>query len=179
MAVFKTSSSANYRLIYRLGLITRRRRRYLSEAMLSEIQAVCLKVLSDWGCELTEFTGGAHYVLLCFGATPSVAPARLVNRLKTATSRELRKRQRLIPPDELSQGAGEMLLSGLWARSYVITSAEGAKREQLQRYVWGVGSNRDAGGASARGNRGAGGASPRRLGTGLPRGKRSAGGASG
>lgn len=132
---FKTSSSANFRLTYRLALITRNRRRCLSAAMLSEIEAVCQAVLIDWGCELTEFVGGAQYVLLSFEANPSVAPARLVNRLKTATSRELRRRYR--PELQTASPEGERRRSGLWALSYAITSAEGAGEGELWRYIWG------------------------------------------
>lgn len=138
MGVFKSSSSANYRLVYRLALITRYRRRCLSEAMLSEIAEVCQAVLSDWGCELTEFVGGAEYVLLCFEANPSVAPARLVNRLKTATSRELRRRYRLALQEAAPEGVSlKLRRSGLWALSYAITSAEGAGEGELWRYIRG------------------------------------------
>lgn len=121
MEAFKIASNANFHLVYRLALITRYRRKRLSEAMLNEIKDLAEEVLIRWGCELKEFSGGAEHVLMRFEATPSVTPARLVNRLKTATSRELRRRY-----------GGER---GLWALSYAISSAEGAGEDSLRRYI--------------------------------------------
>jgi putative transposase len=59
--------------------------------MLTTIEAVMNKNLEKNGCELIEFNGESDHVHLLFQYLPQQQLSRLVNSMKTATSRVLSK----------------------------------------------------------------------------------------
>ena len=84
-------NNAAFSLTYHLVLVTKHRRKALSPEMLSRAEGILAEVLRDWRCELVEFGGEADHLHLLFRAHPAMELSRLVNNLKTVSSRLLRK----------------------------------------------------------------------------------------
>ena len=86
----KTRSNSAFRLIYHLVLVTKFRRKSLTEEMLGRMKSIMNELLTKWECELIEFGGESDHVHLLFESHPSVDLSKLVNNIKTVTSRRLR-----------------------------------------------------------------------------------------
>ncbi|MCM0590880.1 MAG: IS200/IS605 family transposase [Gloeotrichia echinulata IR180] len=86
----KTRSNSAFRLIYHLVLVTKFRRKSLNAEMLDRINIIIKELLIKWECELIEFGGEADHVHTLLETHPSVDLSKLVNNIKTVTSRRLR-----------------------------------------------------------------------------------------
>ncbi len=86
----KTRSNSAFRLIYHLVLVTKFRRKSLNAEMLDRINIIIKELLTKWECELIEFGGEADHVHTLLETHPSVDLSKLVNNIKTVTSRRLR-----------------------------------------------------------------------------------------
>lgn len=127
----KTRSNSAFRLIYHLVLVTKFRNQSLSLELLEDMRDIVNQLLVKWECSLVEFGGEPDHVHLLFEAHPSVEPAKLVNNIKTVTSRKLRLQYR----EHLSRfyWSDKPLF---WSGSYAIISVgTGATLEKLIRYV--------------------------------------------
>jgi putative transposase len=127
----KTRSNSAFRLIYHLVLVTKFRKQSLSSELLEDMRSIINQLLNKWECELVEFGGESDHVHILFEAHPSVELAKLVNNIKTVTSRRLRLQYR----EHLSQfyWSDKPLF---WSGSYAIISVgAGATLEKLIRYV--------------------------------------------
>lgn len=87
----KTRSNSAFRLLYHLVLVTKFRNDSLTEEMLDRLQEIFALTLAKWNCELIEFGGEANHVHILFEAIPSIDLSKLVNNLKTVSSRLMRK----------------------------------------------------------------------------------------
>jgi putative transposase len=74
-----------------LVLVSKYRNKVFTDEMLTTIEAVMNKNLEKNGCELIEFNGESDHVHLLFQYLPQQQLSRLVNSMKTATSRVLSK----------------------------------------------------------------------------------------
>ncbi|WP_366516330.1 IS200/IS605 family transposase [unidentified bacterial endosymbiont] len=81
-----------YKLKYHLVLVTKYRRPCLTRAMLQRLQQMCSELLQKWDVTLEEFASEADHVHMMLDRPPNIMPSRLVNNLKTVTSRLLRTR---------------------------------------------------------------------------------------
>ncbi|MBD2409383.1 hypothetical protein FACHB389_18330 [Nostoc calcicola FACHB-389] len=86
----KTRSNSAFRLIYHLVLVTKFRRTSLTAEMLDRINIIIKELLNKWECELIEFGGEADRIHTLLETHPSVDLSKLVNNIKTVTSRRLR-----------------------------------------------------------------------------------------
>lgn len=59
--------------------------------MLSRLQEIFRSTLAKWDCELIEFGGESNHIHVLFEAIPSIELSKLVNNLKTVSSRLMRK----------------------------------------------------------------------------------------
>lgn len=98
----KTRSNSAFRLIYHLVLVTKFRRKSLNAEMLDRINIIIKELLTKWECELIEFGKEADHVHTLLETHPSVDLSKLVNNIKTVTSRRLRS--------EYSQHKSQVLL---------------------------------------------------------------------
>lgn len=86
------------------------------------------RLCENAGCTLSEFNGEADHVHLLVDASPNVAPSKLVNTLKTISSREIRK--------EFSEHLKPFYWKPfLWSRAYCLVSAGGAPLNVLKKYI--------------------------------------------
>jgi putative transposase len=86
----KTRSNSAFRLIYHLVLVTKFRRKSLNAEMVDRINIIIKELLTKWECELIEFGGEGDHVHSLLETHPSVDLSKLVNNIKTVTSRRLR-----------------------------------------------------------------------------------------
>lgn len=97
--------------------------------MLTTIEAVMNKNLEKNGCELIEFNGEPDHVHLLFQYLPQQQLSKLVNSMKTATSRVLSKQFET----ELKQVYwGKKVV---WSSSYYISSWVGVTVDRLKEYI--------------------------------------------
>jgi putative transposase len=97
--------------------------------MLSWLEKEFIRLLSDNDCFVDEFNGESDHINALIRLHPSIAPAKLINSLKTVTSRLLKRDH------------GEHLKKyywgtpAFWSRSYCLISVGGAPIEVLKRYI--------------------------------------------
>lgn len=87
------------------------------------------RLLTKNDCTLDEFNGEADHVHLLIGLHPKIAPAILINALKTTTSRLIKKDFN----DRLKTYYWGT--NALWNRSYCLLSVGGAPIEVLRTYI--------------------------------------------
>ncbi len=87
----KTRSNSAFRLIYHLVLVTKFRKKSLTGEMLSHLETISSETLNKWDCSLIEFGGEADHVHILFEGIPSIDLSKLVNNLKTVSSRLMRR----------------------------------------------------------------------------------------
>ncbi|MEQ9359352.1 IS200/IS605 family transposase [Coleofasciculus sp. F4-SAH-05] len=127
----KTRSNSAFRLIYHLVLVTKFRNKSLTSEMIDRLNEIFRETLHKWDCGLVEFNGESDHIHILFEAIPSIELSRLVNNLKTVSSRLMRK--------EYEQHLKQFYWSPkpmFWASSYaLITVGTGATLDKLIEYV--------------------------------------------
>ncbi|MBS0642174.1 MAG: IS200/IS605 family transposase, partial [Proteobacteria bacterium] len=122
----KARNNAAFDLTYHLVLVTKWRRKALNPAMLGRFGIIAASTLEDWRCELVEHGGEADHVHVLFRGHPAMDLSRLVNNLKTVTSRLLRKEF----ASELSQFYWKPVL---WHGAYYIGSVGHASMDTVRK----------------------------------------------
>jgi putative transposase len=116
-----------YSLHFHLVLVTKHRRRSVTKDMLERLRVIFQETLEKWRSELIEFNGEADHVHLLFQTNPTVQLSKLVNNLKTVSSRLIRK--------DFSRHLNRIYWKHVfWHRSYCLISAGGATVEILRKY---------------------------------------------
>jgi putative transposase len=113
----KTRSNSAFRLIYHLVLVTKFRRKSLNSEILDRLKSISNELLFKWECELIEFGGESDHVHLLIETHPSVDLSKLVNNIKTVTSRKIRS--------EFSEHLAKFYWSKkpqFWSGSYALIS---------------------------------------------------------
>lgn len=121
-----------YRCVYSLNihlvLVTKYRRKVINQAILNRLHDIFDSTCQKWGCELTEFNGEPDHVHLLISYPPDVAISRLVNNLKTVSSRLIRK--------EFAQSVNSIYSKPVFSTgAYFVASTGGATLEQIKSYV--------------------------------------------
>lgn len=127
---------AVYELKYHLVLVTKYRRKVFTQEILDKLSTICQDLLGKWDCELVEFGGEADHIHLLISAHPSLELSKLINNLKTVTSRLIRKGF----DEHLKPFYWKPLL---WTRAYYIASAGGAPLEVIKQYIENQGNDGD------------------------------------
>lgn len=122
------SAHAVFDLKFHLVLVTKYRRKVLTAEMLAHLREHFAELLVGWRCELLEFGGERDHVHLLFEGHPALDLSNLVNNLKTASARKMKK------PFEAELGA-VYSGPGLWHRAYYLGSVGKASLETIKRYV--------------------------------------------
>ncbi len=125
----KTLNHCTYALSYHLVLVTRYRRRVLSDAMVKRFKEMAKVRCEAWGGELIECeSDNCDHVHLLIELPPTAALSDFVNALKTGTSRILRKEF----GEQLSRFYTKPVL---WSRSYFVSITGGANIDTVKNYV--------------------------------------------
>lgn len=117
-----------YDMKYHLVLVTKYRRKCFTAEILDRLEAIARTLCLKWEVEVLEFGGEADHVHLLLGLNPTIQPSKLVNSLKTVTSRRLRAEF----TEHLAQFYWKPVL---WSRAYCLLTAGGAPVEVLRDYI--------------------------------------------
>ena len=74
-----------------LVLTTKYRRKAFTNLMLERLHIIFEELLLKWNCKLVEFNGEDNHVHLLFQYHPDLELSKLVNNLKSVSSRKLRQ----------------------------------------------------------------------------------------
>jgi len=84
--------------------------------------------LNKWGCELLEANGEPDHMHLLISTPPTIALSKLVNNLKTVSSRLLRK--------EFAKHLAQVYRKPvLWHRAYFVVTCGGAPLSVIRQYI--------------------------------------------
>ena len=112
-----------------LVLTTKYRRKVFTSKMLERLHEVFEDLLDKWDCKVVEFNGEEDHVHLLFQYHPEIQLSKLVNSLKSVSSRRLR--QEFLP--ELKRVYFEKKV--LWNSSYFLASCGGVTISTLRKYI--------------------------------------------
>lgn len=111
-----------------LVFVPKYRGKVFSSEHLDTLESILRKVCEDFESELVEFNGETDHVHLLVNFPPKVAVSKLVNSLKGASSRKMKRYH-----PELSKPA--YLKDALWSPSYFAGSVGGAPLSLLKQYI--------------------------------------------
>ena len=117
-----------YKLTYHLVLVTKYRKKCLSNEMLNRLEEIVKKNCADWEIDLLEFNGEADHIHLLLEMHPNIMPSKFINNLKTVSSRLIRKEFE----EELKPYYWKPVL---WTRAYCLLTTGGATIDVIRRYI--------------------------------------------
>ncbi|ADQ14068.1 IS200/IS605 family transposase [Halanaerobium hydrogeniformans] len=82
---------AKYNLIYHLVVVTKFRKECISDNMYSDLNKHFKRLLEGKNCNLLEFGGEKDHIHVMFSTPPQVQLSKVLNSLKTSTSRLIRR----------------------------------------------------------------------------------------
>lgn len=80
-----------YDLNIHLVLVTKYRKKVITKPILNRLSEIFTATCSKWRCEVVEFNGEPDHIHLLINFPPDVEVSKLVNNLKTVSSRLIRK----------------------------------------------------------------------------------------
>jgi putative transposase len=117
-----------YALHYHLVNVTKHRRKALTRPMLDRFREIAAARCESWGGKLMEVNGEPDHVHLLVSLPPNLDLSRVVNNLKTTTSRLIRK--------EFAAEENRFYRKPvLWSRSYCAISCGGAPLSVIKQYI--------------------------------------------
>lgn len=125
---FKSTRHSVYNLKYHLVVITKYRHKCINKEILDDLREIFSNLIKGKNGALIEFNGEADHVHLLFEVPPQVELAKLVNTLKTVSSRLIRKKY----SDYLKKYYWKPVF---WSRSYCILTTGGATIEIIEKYI--------------------------------------------
>lgn len=124
----KTAWHGLYRLEYHIVLVTKYRKRCITQEMFSYLRGETERLMSGWDIELLEMNFEPDHVHLLISTTPKACLETVINSCKSTTSRLVRKKFQA----HLSNYYWKPCF---WSRSYLILSSGGAPIEVIKRYI--------------------------------------------
>lgn len=122
-----------YRLEYHLILVTKYRRSCITKEMLEYLKLESIRILALYDIKIIEMNGESDHIHLLISTPPQICLSKVINTLKSTTSRLVRKRF----SEHLSLYYWKPYF---WNRSYLILSSGGAPIEVIKKYIQNQGS---------------------------------------
>ena len=126
------SYNKGYRCVYLLNihlvLVTKYRRKIINQAILARLKEILGSTCDKWGSKLTDFNGEPDHVHLIIDFPPDVEISKLVNNLKTVSSRLIRKEFAPVINKVYSKPV-------FWTGAYFVASCGGVTIDQVKKYV--------------------------------------------
>lgn len=91
MAEFKRNRYATFKLSYHLILVTKNRKKNMTEAVLKRLKEITKELFNDWGCEVVKFVGEEDNLQIVFNAPPQFQLSKAINDFQTTSSRSIQK----------------------------------------------------------------------------------------
>jgi putative transposase len=111
-----------------LVLVTKYRRKVFTAEMLKRLDSIFVELLEKWDCKLVEFNGEEDHVHALFQYHPDVELSKLVNNLKSVSSRKLRQ--------EFTEHLESFYWKDVfWSGSYFVASCGGVTVSTLRKYI--------------------------------------------
>ena len=130
MNSLKSHAHCVYNLHIHIVFVTKYRKNVITESILARLKEIFAKLCETQKCGLVEFNGEADHVHLLVDLAPDIAISKLVNILKTISSREIRK--------EFKEHIAKFYWKPVfWTSAYCAISAGGAPLEILKQYIQG------------------------------------------
>ncbi len=127
-SLYNKSYRSIYNLTAHLVFVTKYRKKVLTDELLTELEKAFSSILKARKCQLIEFNGESDHVHLLVDVPPDLAPSKLVNTLKTISSRSIRK-------EYAAHVAKFYRKPVFWTGAYCVISAGGAPLEVLKQYI--------------------------------------------
>lgn len=125
---FKSNRHSIYNLKYHLVVITKYRHKCINKEILNDLNEIFKNIIEGKNGTLIEFNGEPDHVYLLFEVPPQVELSKLVNTLKTVSSRLVRKNH----SEYLKKYYWKPVF---WSRSYCILTTGGATIEIIEKYI--------------------------------------------
>ncbi len=128
-----TNYNKGFRSVYRLTahvvLVTKYRKKAISEKVLTRLKEIFTDTLIKWECTLIEFNGESDYVHLLIDYKPDISLSKLIANLKTVSSRLIRR--------DFPELASKYFYNKphFWTGAYFVASCGGVTVAQLKKYV--------------------------------------------
>ncbi len=117
-----------YKINLHIVFVTKYRRKVINAEILKRLEDIFSQLCQNQKSELIEFGGESDHVHLLIDFSPDIAPSRLVNTLKTISSRMIRK--------EFAEHINKFYWKPVfWTGAYCVISAGGAPLEVLKTYI--------------------------------------------
>jgi putative transposase len=117
-----------FSLHFHLVIVTKYRRKLITKEMLKRLRVIFQETLEKWHSELIEFNGEEDHIHLLFRTPPTVQLSKLVNNLKTVSSRLIRR--------DFRKHVNRFYQKPVfWHRSYCLITTGGATIEILRKYI--------------------------------------------
>jgi putative transposase len=111
-----------------LVLTPKYRRKLFTDPMLTRLEEIFGALMEKWEGRLIEFNGETDHVHLLIQYTPQTELSKLINNLKTVSSRYMRK--------EFEARVNEFYRKDvLWTSGYGVFSCGGVTVEELKKYI--------------------------------------------
>jgi putative transposase len=125
-----------FKLQYHLVLVTKYRRKVITPPMMERLKEIFSDILEKWECCLIEFNGEADHVHLLLETHPKIDLSKLVNNLKTVSSRLIRR--------DFTRDIRKVYWKPVfWHRSYCILTSGGEPISVLRQYIENQGQEKD------------------------------------
>ena len=111
-----------------LVLTTKYRCKVLTAPMIDRLHEIFESLLDKFECKIVEFNGESDHAHLLFQYHPDIQLSKLVNSLKSVSSRKLRQEF----PEEINKVYWKKVL---WNESYFIASCGGVTISVLKNYI--------------------------------------------
>jgi putative transposase len=108
--------------------VTKYRKKVITNDILKDLKNIFSRLCENAKSELVEFNGEPDHVHLLVDISPDIAPAKLVNTLKTISSRMIRKKY----AEYLQPFYWKPVF---WTGAYFVTSTGGAPLETVLTYI--------------------------------------------
>jgi putative transposase len=111
-----------------LVLVTKYRRKAFTAEMLRRLNTIVEDLLEKWDCKIIEFNGEEDHIHTLFQYHPDVELSKLVNNLKSVSSRKLRQ--------EFTEHLENFYWKDVfWSGSYFVASCGGVTVSTLRKYI--------------------------------------------
>lgn len=128
MSEYNRNRHARYKLTYHLIVVTKYRKKCISESMMKRLREITDSLFEKWNCQVIEMNGEEDHIHILFDAPPQINLANTINSYKTVTSRYIRK--------EFSQELSPFYWKPyFWSRSYMILTTGGATIDVIKKYI--------------------------------------------
>jgi putative transposase len=107
------------------------RRKVLTDKVLARCLDIAKDIASDFGAVILESNGESDHIHILFTAPPDFNLCRMINSLKTVTSRRLKQ--------EFPAIREQLWKEKFWSASYFVVTAGGAPLTVIQEYIEGQG----------------------------------------